>query len=69
MSTQGINTNFVTLTRNLVFEQQQVKEASGDFTLLLSSIQTACKFISSKVKKAGIAKLYGQAGTENTSGD
>ncbi|KAL4465890.1 hypothetical protein ABPG74_004127 [Tetrahymena malaccensis] len=69
MSHTAINTNFVTLTRNLVFEQQQVKEASGDFTLLLSSIQTACKFISSKVKKAGIAKLYGHHGTENSSGD
>ena len=38
MSVKNINTNIQTLTRNLVFEQQQVKEASGDFTLLLSSI-------------------------------
>ncbi|EGR33939.1 hypothetical protein IMG5_030200 [Ichthyophthirius multifiliis] len=65
----NIDTNIFTLTRNLVYEQQQIKEASGDFTFLISSIQTACKFISSKVKKAGIAKLYGQAGIENTSGD
>lgn len=37
--------------------------------MLISSIQTACKFISSKVRKAGIANLYGTSGGENTSGD
>lgn len=53
-----------------MLEQQHHKDASGDFTLLLSSIQTACKFISSKVRKAGIASLYGTAGgAENSTGD
>jgi len=63
------NTDPMTLTRYLVNCQQKHKEASGDFTLLLTSIQTACKFISSKVRKAGIANLYGLAGSENASGD
>jgi len=37
--------------------------------LLLTSIQTACKYISSKVRKAGIANLYGMAGNSNSTGD
>jgi len=57
-----MNTNPITLTRMLMQEQQHIKDASGDFTLLMSSIQTACKYISSKVRKAGIASLYGSAG-------
>lgn len=66
---QTVNTDPVTLTRFLVNSQQHAKEATGDFTILLTSIQTACKFISSKVRKAGIANLYGIAGKENSSGD
>jgi len=65
----GLNTNPLTLTSYIIEEQRNYKEASGDFTLLMQSIQTACKFIASKVKKAGIANLYGLAGAENTSGD
>lgn len=61
--------NLVTLTFDLIKRQQEHKEATGDFTLLLSSIQTACKFISSKVRKAGLANLYGLAGNTNTTGD
>jgi len=64
-----VNTDPVTLTRYLVNCQQAHPESTGDFTLLLTSIQTACKFISSKVRKAGIANLYGIAGGQNTSGD
>jgi len=67
---QTVNTDPITLTRFLVNSQQHSKEATGDFTLLLTSIQTACKFISSKVRKAGIANLYGTAGGgSNASGD
>jgi fructose-1,6-bisphosphatase I len=36
---------------------------------LITALQTACKFIASKVKKAGIANLLGLAGGENTTGD
>jgi fructose-1,6-bisphosphatase I len=64
-----VNTDPVTLTRYLINSQKEHNEATGDFTLLLTSIQTACKFISSKVRKAGIANLYGIAGGVNMSGD
>ncbi len=70
--------SFFTIPKTLIFHlselQQKHEEATGDFTILLSSIQTACKFISSKVRKAGIANLYGSntgstGTTTNLSGD
>lgn len=64
-----VNTNLTTLTFHTIETQKEHKEAKGDFTLLFSSIQTACKFISSKVRKAGMANLYGTAGNVNTTGD
>lgn len=63
------DTDIVTLTRHLIIEQQSHKQATGALTLLLSSIQLACKFVSSKVRKAGITNLYGLMGGQNSSGD
>lgn len=36
---------------------QHVPEATGDLTLLLTSIQFGCKFVASKVKQAGLINL------------
>jgi len=59
-----------TLTRKIVEDQSKYKDAVGDFTILLTSIVTACKFISSRVRKAGIAGLYGPQGDQkNATGD
>lgn len=44
------------------------KTRDSDFVMLLTAIQTACKLVSRSVGKAGIAGLYGQAGTENATG-
>jgi len=63
-------TNPITLTRFILHESAHFKESSGNFALLLQSIQLACKVIASAAKKAGIANLYGVAGgQENASGD
>jgi fructose-1,6-bisphosphatase I len=62
-------TNPLTMTFHLIESQKHHKEAKGDFTLLLNSIQTACKYISSKVRKAGMANLYGTVGATNITGD
>ena len=35
------------------------EQATGDFTLLMTSIQLACKFISSKVTTVGISHIIG----------
>eukprot|EP00761_Pharyngomonas_kirbyi_P011678 gb/GECH01011704.1/.p1 GENE.gb/GECH01011704.1/~~gb/GECH01011704.1/.p1 ORF type:complete len:331 (+),score=82.99 gb/GECH01011704.1/:1-993(+) len=59
----------ITLTRHVLAEQRKHKEAQGDLTILLSSIQLACKAISSAVRKAGISNLYGLAGSTNVQGE
>lgn len=59
----------ITLTRHVLAEQRKHKSAQGDLTILLSSIQLACKAISAAVRKAGIANLYGLAGSTNVQGE
>jgi len=46
-----------------------VRTKHSDLVILLNAIQTACKLVSRSVTKAGIAGLYGHAGTENATGD
>ena len=38
---------------------------AGDLTQLLSSIQSACKAVSTAVRRAGISNLFGAAGNTN----
>ena len=52
-----VETNLITLSRHVLHTQRQHADASGDLTLLLVSIQVACKFISSQVRRAGLANL------------
>ncbi|KAB7500448.1 Fructose-1,6-bisphosphatase 1 [Armadillidium nasatum] len=68
-SGQTLDTDYVTLTRFIIGEQKKILYATGELTQLLVSIQTACKAISSAVRKAGIAKLYGMAGDINVQGE
>ena len=50
----------VTLTRYLLANQlRNAPSATGDFTLLMQSVQLACKAISSSVRQAGLLGLYG----------
>jgi len=66
-----VPTNPYTVTRHIIEEQKKFKGAVGDFSILLQSIIVACKFISAKVRKAGIANLYGAQDSleKNESGD
>uniref|UniRef100_A0AAQ5YGJ0 Fructose-1,6-bisphosphatase 1 n=1 Tax=Amphiprion ocellaris TaxID=80972 RepID=A0AAQ5YGJ0_AMPOC len=69
MSDQGtFDTNVVTVTRFLMEEGRKAK-GTGELTTLLNSLCTAVKAISSAVRKAGIAHLYGIAGSTNVTGD
>jgi fructose-1,6-bisphosphatase I len=61
--------NPVTLTRFLMAERQQYKDSTGNFAMLLQSIQLACKVISNYTRKGGIGNIFGAAGTENSTGD
>jgi len=70
MEVKHNETNPITLTRFILQETRQFKSSSGNFALLLQSIQLAVKVIASAASKAGIANLYGVAGgQENATGD
>lgn len=58
------DTNSLTLSR-VVMNQN----GNADFVVLMNAIATACKLVSRSTRKAGIAGLYGLAGTENATGD
>jgi len=64
-----IDTNCITLTRFVLAEQRRIPEATGDLSQLLNSIQSAVKAVSSAVRRAGIANLYGIAGEVNVQGE
>uniref|UniRef100_A0A3Q3F8M9 Fructose-1,6-bisphosphatase 1 n=1 Tax=Labrus bergylta TaxID=56723 RepID=A0A3Q3F8M9_9LABR len=69
MSERGaFDTNVVTMTR-FVMEEGRKAKGTGELTTLLSSLCTAVKAISCAVRKAGIAHLYGIAGSTNVTGD
>jgi fructose-1,6-bisphosphatase I len=59
----------ITLTRWILSEQGKHVEAKGDLTIILQSIQLACKVIANSVRKAGIAGLYGLEGAVNVQGE
>jgi len=68
-SSHAMDTNFMTLTRFIINDQRRYPGASGELTQLLQSIQSAVKAISSAVRRAGVAKLYGIAGDTNVQGE
>ncbi|XP_066515795.1 fructose-1,6-bisphosphatase 1b [Hoplias malabaricus] len=69
MSDRGaFDTNVITVTR-FVLEEGRKAKGTGELTTLLNSLCTAIKAISSAVRKAGIANLYGIAGSTNVTGD
>ncbi|GAA5900261.1 fructose 1,6-bisphosphate 1-phosphatase [Sporobolomyces salmoneus] len=59
----------VTLTSHVLSQQQTHSFATGDLTLLLTAIQTTCKFISTNVRRAGLINLMGVAGSSNVQGE
>jgi len=65
----GIETDCMTLTRFVLTEQRKIPGATGDLTYLLQNIMTAVKAISSAVRKAGLAHLFGIAGSTNVQGE
>ena len=63
------STDPITLTRHILAAQSKVPEATGELTILMASIQLACKVISTAVRKAGISGLYGLEGSVNVQGE
>lgn len=68
-SSVSFDTNCMTLTRFLIGEQRKYPNASGELTTLLNALQTAIKSVSSAVRKAGMANLFGLAGDVNVQGE
>ncbi|KAJ3101158.1 Fructose-1,6-bisphosphatase [Phlyctochytrium planicorne] len=60
-----LKTDIVTLNTHILSQQQSIKEATGDLTLLLSSLSSACKWISNVVRKAELLKVIGVTGGQN----
>ncbi|KAL7988781.1 hypothetical protein Chor_007700 [Crotalus horridus] len=70
MSDQSpFETDMITLNRYVMEKGRRVKGATGELTQLLNSTLTAIKAISSAVRKAGLAHMYGIAGSMNVTGD
>merc|ERR1711872_93831 len=70
MAQETIDTNCMTLTRFILAEQKKYAPGgTGDLTQLLSSIQSACKAVSTAVRRAGISNLFGAAGNTNVQGE
>ena len=59
----------MTLTRYILTEQKKHVEATGDLTLILSALVTACKAVTAAVRRAGLLKLHGLHGSSNATGD
>lgn len=59
--------NPITLTRFVIEQRNHFKQASGAFSMLLNSIQLACKVIANETKKAGIASMTGLTGGADNS--
>ncbi|EMG49070.1 fbp1 Fructose-1 [Candida maltosa Xu316] len=64
-----IDTDIITLTRFILQEQQNVKSATGELTILLNALQFAFKFIAHNIRRAELVNLIGISGTANSTGD
>lgn len=61
--------NNLTLTQFILENQQSYPMATGQLTSLLNAIENASKFVSSKVRAAGLFELYGAEGSTNVQGE
>ncbi|QSA96229.1 class 1 fructose-bisphosphatase [Methylococcus sp. EFPC2] len=59
----------LSLVQHIILEQRRAPEASGEFTLLLNDIVSACKAIAHEVNRGGLAGNLGIAGSENVQGE
>jgi len=64
MDASGFDVDAPTLSRYVMTQTRD-----PDFVILMNSIATSCKLITSAVNRAGVAKLYGLAGEVNSTGD
>lgn len=58
-----------TLTQFIIEEQRRFTHATGEFSLLLNDIITACKIISNLVNRGALVNVLGSAESENIQGE
>jgi fructose-1,6-bisphosphatase I len=61
--------NCMTITQFIIEEQRRYSSATGEFSLLLSDIVTACKRISLAVNKGALVGTMGSLESENIQGE
>lgn len=59
----------ITVDHFLLAQQRKLKQATGEFSELLSDITFAAKVVAAQVRKAGLVDILGVAGGKNISGD
>ena len=59
----------LTLTQFILENRDQYPHSTGQFTRLLNAVENASKFVSSKVRAAGLFELYGAEGSTNVQGE
>lgn len=61
--------NIVTLDDFIIMRQKDYPTAKGEFSRLLHHIGTAAKMVSSKINRAGLVDILGEAGSVNIQGE
>ena len=59
----------LTLTQFIIEEQRRFTGATGEFTLLLNDVVTACKKIANQVNKGALLGTMGSLDSENVQGE
>ncbi|WP_104403141.1 class 1 fructose-bisphosphatase [Vibrio penaeicida] len=59
----------ITFTRFIMEEQRRIPESTGEFTLLLNAIITACKEIADDVNRGQLIDVLGSTESENIQGE
>ena len=62
-------TQFMTLGRHIIEEQEKYKGATGELSKLLHDLSLAAKVISLEVNKAGLVDIIGFTGDDNVHGE
>src|SRR6202011_5120565 len=58
-----------TVQQHILQQQQEISEASGRFSWLLSGITLATKMVEAKIRSAGLVDVLGAFGAENVQGE
>ncbi|KAJ3280710.1 hypothetical protein HK104_000455 [Borealophlyctis nickersoniae] len=62
---EDLRTDFTTLTSDILHTQQKAGQATGDLSILLASLSSACKWIANVVRKSELLKVTGVTGSTN----